>query len=59
MHLTGLVYLAGALVLGGLFMVYAVGFARELSLTTARRLFYFSIIYLPLLLGLVVVDKIR
>lgn len=58
-HLTGPVYLLGALVLGGLFLWFAVGFARALTLASARKLFYFSIIYLPLLLGLVVLDKVK
>ncbi len=33
-------------------------FARERSLATARRLFLFSIIYLPLLLGALVADRL-
>ncbi len=43
------VYAMGALVLGLLQLSVAVGFARHRSLANARRLFYASILYLPLL----------
>jgi len=57
--LAGLVYLAGALVLGvGLFRC-ALRFARELSVARARQLFFASIVYLPLLLGLLVFNKVK
>lgn len=55
--LVGVVYLAGALALGGAFLGLAVLFAQELDLARARRLFFGSIIYLPLLLGLMVLAK--
>lgn len=58
-HLTGWVYLAGAVGLGLVFVWLAIRFAQALSLNSARHLFYFSIIYLPILLGLVVLDKIK
>ena len=51
-------YLAGALVLGAAFVVQAVQFSRHLERRRARLLFA-SILYLPLLLGLMVADKIR
>lgn len=57
--LAGTIYLAGALVLGLVFAGTAIRFARQLSLLSARYLFFASILYLPLLLGLMVVDKIR
>jgi len=57
--LVGPVYLAGALVLGMFFLGQAIRFSRELTLPRARQLFYASIIYLPLLLGLMVLDKIK
>jgi protoheme IX farnesyltransferase len=56
-HLAGPVYLAGALVLGLAFLWYAIQFWRHLTESRARQLFYVSIIYLPLLLGLMVADK--
>jgi protoheme IX farnesyltransferase len=58
-HITGPIYLFGALVLGLVFLWFAVQFARQLTLARARQLFYFSILYLPLLLGVMVLDKVR
>ena len=53
----GAVYLAGALALGIGFLAFAIVFARSLTERSARRLFLASILYLPLLLGLLVADK--
>ena len=58
-QLAGVVYLAGALVLSTAFLWHAIQFSRELTLARARKLFYASIIYLPLLLGLMVWDKLK
>jgi len=55
----GVVYLAGALVLGLAFVRQAIQFSRELTVARARQLFYASILYLPLLLLLMVLDKIK
>jgi heme o synthase len=55
--LTGPVYLVGAVGLGLFFAVRAQEFRRERSDARARGLFYASILYLPLLLGLMGVDK--
>ena len=55
----GVIYLAGALVLSLWFLRQAVQFSRDLTFQRARQLFYVSIIYLPLLLGLMVFDKIK
>lgn len=57
--LVGWYYCAGAILLGGIFMVAAIRFSRHLTMTSARQLFFASIIYLPLLLGLMVFDKIK
>ena len=57
--MAGPVYLAGALVLGAAFLLCAVQFARQLTVRRARQLFYVSLLYLPLLLGVMVLDKIR
>jgi protoheme IX farnesyltransferase len=57
--LTGPVYLAGALVLGCTFLWFAVQFARHVTVPRARQLFYVSILYLPLLLAIMVLDKIK
>ena len=58
MKLFGAAYLIGALMLGVLFLIAAVSFSSNLSRRSARRLFFASIIYLPLLLGLMVMDKL-
>ena len=55
--LTGPIYFAGALLLGLAFIWSAVQFSRQLTLSRARQLFYVSILYLPLLLALMVLDK--
>lgn len=52
-------YFFGAVVLGGAFLVLAVQFSFELTQEHARRLFYGSILYLPVLFGLMVIDKVR
>lgn len=57
--MTGGLYFAGALVLGLVFFYCAVQFKRELSKGRARQLFFASILYLPLLLGLLVLDKVK
>jgi protoheme IX farnesyltransferase len=57
--MVGAVYLMGALLLGLAFIFCAIRFSRELSLASARSLFYASILYLPLLLVLMVVDKVK
>jgi protoheme IX farnesyltransferase len=73
-HLTGRVYLIGAVVLGVAFLWFAIRFSRELRLARAdsgapetgslaaaraRQLFFASILYLPLLLGVMVLDKVK
>src|SRR5207249_7847080 len=58
-HVTGVVYLAGALVLGAAFLWCAIQFSRHLTKARARQLFFASIIYLPLLLTLMVMDKVK
>ncbi len=58
-NMAGPVYLAGALLLGGAFLWCAFEFSRQLTMQRARRLFFVSIIYLPSLLGLMVLDKTR
>ena len=57
-RLAGPAYLAGALVLGFGFLWCAIRFSRELTIHRARQLFYFSLLYLPLLLGVMVLDKL-
>ena len=57
--MAGATYLVGAIVLGGVFLWCAIQFSRQLTLLRARQLFFASIIYLPLLLALMVWDKIK
>ncbi len=57
--MAGPVYLAGALVLGAGFLWCAIQFSRQLTLARARQLFLASIIYLPLLLAVMVWDKVK
>ena len=59
LQLAGPVYLVGAVVLGGAYLWYAWSFSRDLSVARARRLFFVSILYLPLLLSVMVMDKIK
>jgi protoheme IX farnesyltransferase len=57
LRMTGGLYFAGALILGAAFVWFAIRFARERSVPSARRLFYASILYLPLVLAVMVLGK--
>jgi protoheme IX farnesyltransferase len=54
---TGWVSAAASLVLGLALLAIAQGVVRERSYAAARKLFLASVIYLPLLLGIVVADR--
>ena len=54
---TGAGYLWGGLALGIAFLACAAAFAWKRSVASARRLFFASVLYLPLLLGLMVFDR--
>ena len=56
--MAGAVYFATALLLGLCFLWTAVGLARTRSLVDARRLLVVSLIYLPVLLGTMALDKL-
>ncbi len=58
-HMAGPIYLFGALVLGLAYLWFAIQFSRYLTVPRARQLFFASILYLPLLLALMVLDKIK
>jgi heme o synthase len=58
-RMTGTLYLAGAVVLGVAFLFYSIRFSRQLTLSRARQLFLASVLYLPLLLTLMVFDKVK
>ncbi len=57
--LTGPVYFFGALFLGAGLLACGMSQAVYRSGLTARRLMFASLLYLPLLLGLMVLDKVR
>lgn len=59
LKLAGELYFFGALCVGCVFLWFAIRFARGLTLPRARQLFLASILYLPVLLGLLVFDKIK
>ena len=56
--LAGPVYFLVALVLGLGFLWSAIGLARTRSVADARRLLFASLIYLPVLLGVLALDKL-
>jgi heme o synthase len=56
---TGLVYLGGAALVSIGFLAIAVGTARSLTHDSARRLFLASLVYHPVLLGLMLFDTVR
>jgi heme O synthase-like polyprenyltransferase len=56
--LTGTDYLAGALALDSMFLLLALQFLMQRERSSARALFFASIIYLPLLLGLMVCTRV-
>jgi len=58
-NMAGVVYLAGAIVLGAAFLLCAIQFSRQLNLMRARQLFLASILYLPLLLSILCLDKTK
>ncbi len=53
----GAAYALGALALGIAFLAHGLALARSRSDVSARRLFVASLLYLPLLLGLMVADR--
>jgi len=58
MHMAGEIYFAGALVLGLAFLWLTLRFARTRAVRDARQVFFGSIVYLPVLWILMIVDKI-
>jgi protoheme IX farnesyltransferase len=57
--MTGAVYFGGALFIAIVFLGLAARFAATRSVADARRLFFGSIIYLPVLWVLMIADKVR
>lgn len=58
MKLAGPIYLASAILLGATFLACAISFRIKLTAKSARVLFFASIIYLPLTLTILVLDKV-
>ena len=58
LHLAGPVYLGAAIFLGGFYLWCAIRFAKQLDVPSAKKLFFASIIYLPLLLIALVANKL-
>ena len=58
MHMAGVIYFGGALVLGLLFFWLTIRFAQTRATRDARRVFFASITYLPLLWILMIADKL-
>jgi heme o synthase len=56
--LMGWVFLAGAVVVGGVFLAYAIRFARAITNDNARRLFLSSLVYLSVVMVLMLVDRV-
>ena len=56
--LAGGFYIALATLLGFALVAFSIRFARDRSTAAARRLFIFSIVYLPLLWGALVADRL-
>jgi len=57
--IAGAIYLIGALALGAAMLVITTSAAFEMSRHRARRVFLWSLLYQPLLLGLLLVDTVR
>jgi len=53
----GMIYLLGAVALGGFFLLHGARLARSRTNTLARRLVLASVIYLPLIFSLMMLDK--
>ena len=56
--MTGLVYFAAAFVLGLGYLSFGIAAAATRERADARKLFFASIIYLPVLLGVMMADKL-
>ncbi len=57
-HMTGTLYFVAALFLGAAFLYFGVQICREYTYARARQLLLASVIYIPLLFGSLVVDKL-
>ena len=58
LNLTSFVYMLGAVLLGIIFLIYSANILFEQSNKKVKKLFIFSIIYLPLLMLLIILDTV-
>jgi protoheme IX farnesyltransferase len=56
-RLSGFIYFGGALAIGGIFLYYSARFAAHRTNVAARQLLFASILYLPAVFALLVLDK--
>jgi heme O synthase-like polyprenyltransferase len=54
----GLLYFVGALILSVTLLQFAIRLYRDRSNVTARKLFFGSLLYLSLLVGLMILDRV-
>jgi protoheme IX farnesyltransferase len=59
LNMTGVIYFASALVLGLMFLSFGIACAATRERVDARKLFFASIIYLPILLAVMMLNKLR
>lgn len=57
--LTGVIYLAGAMVVSIIYLIVGMGAARDLTDKAARKVFFGSLLYHPVILVLMLVDTVR
>jgi len=55
--MTGQIYFVGALILGCCFLYYGIRVAMERTNIRARQVLFASVLYLPLIMGLLVIDR--
>jgi protoheme IX farnesyltransferase len=58
LNMTGTTYVIAAVLLGGSFLAVALATATSRAQCAARRLFVASIVYLPVLMGMMMIDKL-
>ena len=57
LSMAGKFYLVGALLMGAMFLYYGIQVAREKTILRARSVLLASVIYLPVLYGLMLLDR--
>ncbi len=58
LHVMGTIYFAAAIVLGGIFLLYALALLRDAGTFWARHLFRYSLVYLALMCAFMVIDRV-